>query len=251
MNIKFKDHFSNHAADYSQYRPTYPLELFEYLASISLNQDKAWDCATGNGQSAILLANHFSEVIASDASQQQLDNATQAKGVTYRLAKAEDSGIESNSIDLITVAQAFHWFDQSAFIKEVDRVLKKQGILAIWTYNLTKIQDNIDSISDNLCNKTLDEYWSFDRSKVIDGYKSIELPFDIVDVPDFEMETQWNFSQFIGYLCTWSALKKYEQLNGINPIEKIHDQILEAWGDPEEYLTVKWPLSLRVWQKPK
>ena len=57
--MSFKDRFSGHAAEYALYRPHYPKELFQYLASLAPNRDAAWDCATGNGQAAEMLAEYF------------------------------------------------------------------------------------------------------------------------------------------------------------------------------------------------
>ena len=83
----FKDHFSGHAADYANFRPNYPPELFDYLASISPGRELAWDCATGNGQAAVGLAAHFDEIIATDASAQQIENARPHLRISYRVAE--------------------------------------------------------------------------------------------------------------------------------------------------------------------
>ncbi|MEE9352443.1 MAG: class I SAM-dependent methyltransferase [Thiotrichaceae bacterium] len=248
MSKAFKDYFSGHAQEYSQYRPKYPAELFSYLASISSEHKIAWDCATGNGQSAVFLTDHFAEVIATDASKTQIQNATSKSGITYQVATAENSHIESNSIDLVTVAQAFHWFDQDAFASEVDRVLKKQGILAIWTYNLLSINPELDTVIHHLYENILGDYWAFERGLVESGYKEVQLPFEAIETPEFQMSTEWNLSQLIGYLCTWSAVNKYQQEQGNNPVEAIYDDILKAWGNVDQILSVRWPLSVKVWR---
>src|SRR5438309_10549779 len=82
--MKFKDHFSAHAAEYAKFRPHYPDELFEHLASISPRHELAWDCATGNGQAAVGLARHFEKVIATDASAQQIESVEPDKRISYR-----------------------------------------------------------------------------------------------------------------------------------------------------------------------
>ncbi len=61
--MKFKDHFSGHAANYAKFRPNYPRQLFEYLVSIAPGRGRAWDCATGNGQAAVGLSAFFECVI--------------------------------------------------------------------------------------------------------------------------------------------------------------------------------------------
>ena len=126
----FKDHFSKQAADYATFRPRYPQKLFEYLGSIAPSRRLAWDCGTGNGQAAVGLASTFHRVIATDASEKQIANAQQHERIDYRVASAEDSGIQSEMIDLIMVAQALHWFDLDRFYDEARRVLKRDGVLA-------------------------------------------------------------------------------------------------------------------------
>ena len=170
MKVIFKDYFSEDSKGYDNYRPKYPAELFSFLASISSHHHKAWDCATGTGQSAIGLSDYFSEIIATDASKTQIENANKKKGVSYHVASAENSGIESNSIDLITVAQAFHWFNIDAFSEEANRVLKAEGIIAIWTYNLLSVQKEIDEIISHLYHSVLGVFWPKERKMVENNY---------------------------------------------------------------------------------
>ncbi|NQY26362.1 MAG: class I SAM-dependent methyltransferase [Piscirickettsiaceae bacterium] len=230
------------------FRPTYPKELFSYLASLSKQHQTAWDCGTGTGQSAIALSKYYAMVIATDASETQINGAKKKQGITYHVATAENSDIETCSIDLITVAQAFHWFNIEQFSKEAKRVLKDKGILAIWSYNLLSIQDDIDKEISYLYNTILGEYWPEERKMVEDGYKSVQLPFKEIETPLFTMSANWNLSQLIGYLYTWSATKEYQKNHEVNPVEKVVDKIANIWGKPEEKLSVQWPLNLRLWQ---
>jgi len=172
MTDSFKDHFSDASNDYRLYRPRYPSELFAYLASISPERKQAWDCATGSGQAALELSGYFSKVIATDASSTQIESARcdDKTAVCFRVASAEKSGIEANSVDLITVAQALHWFDIQAFSKEVNRVLKPGGVLAVWTYNLLQIQPEIDAQVNHLYASILNDFW---RSGARNGGKRL------------------------------------------------------------------------------
>ncbi len=249
MTVKFKDYFSEDSTEYSKFRPNYPPELFSYLASVSNQHQTAWDCATGTGQSAVALAEYFSNVIATDASKTQITNAERKRGITYYVATAGDSNIETNSIDLIAVAQAFHWFNSEEFSKEANRVLKDKGIISIWTYNLLSVQEDVDEVINYLYSTVLDEYWPKERKIVEDGYKRVQLPFKEMEAPAFTMTTEWNLFQLIGYLCTWSAVKKYQKVVGVNPVEELHNKIADIWGEPEKVLSVKWPLSVRLWIK--
>ena len=125
----FKDHFSTVAQDYARFRPGYPAALFSTLAGLAPTRDLAWDCATGNGQAAVHLAGHFARVVATDLSQEQLGRAIAAPRIVFRRAGAEESGLDPSSVDLITVAQAVHWFDFDRFDAEARRVLVPRGVL--------------------------------------------------------------------------------------------------------------------------
>jgi len=154
----FKDHFSGHAADYAKFRPNYPPKLFDHLASISPQRELAWDCATGSGQAAVGLAEHFAKVIATDASAQQIESAQPHPSISYRVAPSEASGIDPDSVDLILVAQALHWFDMDRFFTEAKRVSKKGGILAVSTYTHVSSNPEIDAFLSKFYRETTGPY---------------------------------------------------------------------------------------------
>jgi len=246
--MTFKDHFSDNSADYQAYRPRYPDELFTYLASIAPSHDTAWDCATGSGQSALVLSEHFKQVIATDASANQLQHAPQKDGVTYRVEPAERTSFADASVDLITVAQAVHWFDLARFTDEVLRVLKHEGILAIWTYGVLTISPQIDKLVNDLYGPTLNQYWPPERAMIDRGYRDIDFPLQEITTPDFAMQVEWNLSQLVGYLCTWSAVKRYTTAIGTNPVETLYDDLAAAWGDVSRKRVTHWPFTLRAWR---
>jgi len=245
----FKDHFSGHAGDYAAHRPTYPPELFAWLASQAPDCDLAWDCATGNGQAAIALAKHFDQVVASDASREQIGHAADHPRVTYRVEPAECSACDAESISLITVAQAYHWFDHPAFHREAERVLKPGGIMALWTYPLARIEDRVDELVMDLYERQLDGCWPSEREYVDRGYRDFELPWPELEPPDFEITATWTLPALLGYISTWSGFKRFEAERGINPVESMYGAFESAWGDPEKAKTVIWPLNLRVCRK--
>ena len=131
MSFEDKDHFSGHADRYEAFRPTYPDALFLYLSSLCTRHDLGWDCATGNGQAAVALAPYFSAIIATDASQKQIDHARPRANVQYRIAPADGAPLADASVDLVTVAQALHWFSLPRFYAEVLRVAKPDGLIAV------------------------------------------------------------------------------------------------------------------------
>ncbi|MBY0415130.1 MAG: class I SAM-dependent methyltransferase [Bdellovibrionales bacterium] len=246
INENYKDLFSTQSSDYAKFRPMYPKELFDYLASIAEEKNYAWDCGTGNGQAAIELAKSFNHVIATDLSDKQLENAILNPKVIYKKATAEDFS-NPEKMDLITVAQAFHWFKHDEFAKTVSRVAHPGSHLAVWTYAVSNITPEIDKAVTSLYSGTLDGYWENERSHVEDGYSKITLPFSELKTPSFNLTAEWDLDHLIGYLSTWSALNTYIKKNGTNPLEKHYPEIKEAWGSVKTR-TVTWPLSLRLWR---
>jgi len=249
MSAEFKDHFSQQSSSYGQFRPTYPTELFEHLATISPGRQCAWDCATGTGQAAVALADYFEHVIATDASAAQINAVQPHDRIDYQTAPAEKTTITEASIDLITVAQALHWFDIAAFENEVRRVLKPEGILAVWTYNLFAINAAIDDIIQHFYHDTLGPYWPDDRTHVENAYHDISFTLTECNTPNFAIQANWNLQHLLGYLGTWSALKAFRKNNDVDPLPDLEKELLQCWTDPERRLNVSWPLTLRVFKQ--
>ncbi len=242
----FRDYFSNHAGDYAAYRPTYPAALFSYLAQITPDHQLAWDCGTGNGQAAVELAKDFKQVIASDPSAEQIKAATPKTNIMYRVFSAEQTDLTDNSVDLITVAQALHWFDFAKFYAEAKRVLKPNGVIAAWCYSLTRVDPAVDAIIDHFYWNIIPDYWDPRRKLIDEEYKTIPFPFNKIITPVFQMEQNWDLLQFINYINTWSGLKAYIKQKGVNPLEQLFPQLVAAWGTPTTVKTVCWPLHLLV-----
>jgi ubiquinone/menaquinone biosynthesis C-methylase UbiE len=241
----FKDLFSRQSTDYARFRPTYPDALFKYLASIVEGHSLAWDCGTGNGQAAVKLADYFERVTATDPSAKQLSSAEKHPKVEYLVGSAERTTFSNESVDLITVAQAFHWFNQHEFFAETHRVLKPGGALAFWCYGLARISPEVDAVVLRLYKDRLENYWEPERLLVEEGYKNIQIPFKEITPPLFEMRAEWNLEHLVGYLGTWSALQTYIQKNGSNPLEELFPDLRTAWGATKTR-PVTWNLSLRV-----
>lgn len=240
----FKDHFSTQSDGYARYRPTYPTELFEFLSSLTTSHAIAMDCATGNGQVAVSLTEFYSEIIATDASQSQIDAAIRHPRITYRIAMAEHSGLADDSVDLMTAGQAFHWFDEERFFREAQRVLRPDGVLAIWCYELCTVSDQCDVIVDRLYRDIVGDFWPRERAKIQSGYSDVRLPGSVVAVPPINMNLDWGVADMLGYLRTWSACKRYEAQHGSDPVALIEADLQAAWGGAER--RVVWPLEIKV-----
>ena len=242
----FKDHFSGHAADYARFRPAYPDKLFEYLASLAPAQDLAWDCATGSGQAAHALATYFDQVIATDASARQIENALPHPAIDYRVEAAEATSIGSDSLDLITVAQALHWFDFDSYFTECQRVLKDNGIIAIIAYSFLNIEPEIDAVLSDFYHQTIGPYWPEERKYIDEAYASIPFPFQTINPPQFKMSREWSLDELGGYLRTWSATQHYIQERGHDPVPAVIETVAAPWGTAQGKKTVNWPLILKI-----
>lgn len=244
--MTFHDHFSEHAEDYARFRPTYPDSLYAFLADAVTARGLAWDCATGNGQAAVGLAKHFERVIATDASRPQIAQALAHPRVEYRVAEATQSGLADASVDLVTIAQALHWFDTPTFYAEVRRVLTPAGVCAAWGYGLMRIAPAIDAVVDHYYRDVVGPYWPPERVHLDAGYATLGFPFAEIAAPPFAMQATWPLAGLLGYLATWSATKRYVQILGMDPLDRVSGDLTRAWGPADVTHLVTWPLYLRV-----
>ena len=240
--MKFRDHFSKQAQAYSLYRPHYPPELIEYLSTLTGEHELAWDCATGNGQVARVLADYFRCVKASDASVEQIARAVPHSRVEYSVGRAEEPRLAARSVDLITIAQALHWFQRDLFYAQVRRVLKPSGLIAAWCYGLCFVNERIDRVVGRLYEDILGDYWPEGRLLVEHLYASMDFPFPAISAPEFAMRAEWGCTEFMGYLSSWSAAQRYQEQNGADPLTLVQPELEACWG--EEVRTVTWPLGL-------
>ncbi|MEH6764749.1 MAG: class I SAM-dependent methyltransferase [Aequorivita antarctica] len=242
----FKDNFSKQSNAYQKYRPSYPKELFEYLSKISIDHHLAWDCATGNGQSAIGLVDYFEKVYATDPSEQQISNAASHPKITYKIEKAESSSLKNHSVDLITVAQALHWFDFEKFYAEVNRVLKPEGIIAVWTYSLPKISPEIDKIVLHFHDNIVSEFWQRENQFVSEEYKTIPFPFKEIETRSFKFQKKITLEDLKGLLLSWSATQRYKDKNEVNPLLKIENHLQNFWHKPKATKLATWNIFIKV-----
>ena len=244
--MSFHDHFSRNASSYAAFRPRYPAALFAALANAVSRHDAAWDAGTGNGQAAVALADHFSHVVATDASAAQIAAAKPHERVEYRVARAEMSGLATGSIDLVTVAQALHWFDIPTFFAEVRRVVRSNGVVAAWTYGLMTIDPTIDQIIADFENRKVGPYWPGARALVDTGYRTVDFPFEELSFPSFAIEQPMTLDTLTGYVRTWSSVARFVQAHGEDPVAPFIAEIAPWWGDRERTRIVSFPLTVRV-----
>lgn len=245
--MEYIKHFNQQTVNYLRFRPDYPDILYNFLTSLPKDKHCAWDCGTGNGQAALDLSKHFIQVIATDVNQAPLESAPKRQNIHYLCCSAEKAPIADQSIDLITIAQALHWFNFDLFYSEAKRVMKQSAWIAAWCYSLGQFNSNLDKPINKLYRKILgDRYWPAERHYIDDGYRTIPFPFLPIEAPTFFIEKEINFHELIGYLNTWSAVKEYELQNKRNPINLVAEELASFWGEPTTKHRISWPLHLLV-----
>lgn len=246
----FKDHFSGVANRYADFRPHYPGEIFDYLATLVPRTASVWDCAAGNGQATVDLAKRFARVVATDASKEQIASAKPISNVEYRVASAEQSGLPDASVALVTVAQALHWFDFGKFYAEVNRVLVPGGVIAVWAYGVNEVEgEEVNRLVQDFYENVVGPYWPPERKLVEEGYRTIPFPFEEITPPAFRMESRWTLDELVGYFSTWSATNRFIKAKGQNPLESLDKELARVWDERDQKRLVTWPLSLRVGRK--
>lgn len=240
-----KDNFSANADLYAKFRPDYPAELYSFLYSRIPGNKVAWDCGTGNGQVARVLAGHFEKVYATDISGEQIKQAAPSPNIEYSVQRSEQTNFADGSFDLVTVAQAIHWFDFNRFYKEVKRTLKNQGIFAVMGYGLVSAGEDADELIGHFYRTTLGTYWDKERKYIDEDYKTIPFPFEEISAPPLVNEVSWTLDELTGYLRTWSAVAHYIRANNHDPVEPLKLRLEKVWGDVATR-KVRFPILLRV-----
>lgn len=240
------DHFSGVAKAYAEFRPRYPSELFDYLASIVEHRRRVWDCGAGNGQASLDLAERFDAVLATDLSAKQLARAPERPNVLWVASSAESAPIASSSIDLTAVAQALHWFDHEPFYAEVRRVSAPGAAIAAWTYAPPRMDAAVGVALRQFAYGTVGGYWPPERRHVEQEYRTIPFPFERLRTPSFELREEWTLEQVAGYARSWSSTARYVTTHGVDPVLGLEKELRDVWGEPESRRTIVWPLVLFV-----
>ena len=167
--------------------------------------------------------------------------------MTYRVAPAEDPGLEEASVDLVTAGQAVHWFDQKRFFEGVRRVGAPGGAIAVWAYDLFEVPESasVEAVFRSF-HASVEAYWPPERALVARRYADLFFPFEEIPVPPVTMTAAWDLERVLGYLSTWSAVKRCSKEAGRDPVAEFEADFAAAWGDPAASKTIAWPLIIRA-----
>lgn len=239
------DLFSEQAAYYARYRPVYPDELYNFIFEHLGKKKYAWDCGTGSGQVAAYLSDHFKKVYANDISSRQIEHAEQKKNIEYHNVPAENSGFPSGHFNLITVAQAIHWFDFDRFYYEVRRTASENALLAVFGYGRITINLDVDPVIHQFYEDVFSNDFKKIRNYINSKYQAIPFPFPEIPSPSFEINMEWSANELEGFFYSWSAVQKLKTQNMSNPVPEIMQKII---GDltSGNFFEVKFPVFLRL-----
>ena len=245
--MRQRDYFSSCSSQYAVFRPCYPQRLFEWLYSVTSSHERVWDCACGNGQASVDLAGHFQEIYATDLSAEQIAHAPAHPRVRYSVGLAEMSGLPDDCVDLVTVAQALHWFDLNRFYQEARRVARPGAVLAVWCYGVCNIPAaNGNAELQHFYSNIVGPYWTAERALVESGYQTLEFPAPALRPPAFTMQLEWSLEHLLGYVSSWSASARYLKERSEDPVPKLRSALRAPWGDATRKHAVQWPLSVRA-----
>jgi len=241
-----KNWFEQGGAGYERFRPEYPAELANFLASLSPSCGVAVDVGCGNGQLTTQLGPHFDMVIGTDPSVDQIRYAHAAEGVRYVVAAAENMPILDRSTALITAAQAAHWFDRPAFYSEVRRIAVDQALLALIGYGVMQFEPDLDARFRDFYRFEIGPYWPPERRLVDSGYADIEFPFTEVPSPPMEICKEWALDETLGYISTWSAVRAVEEAQRTPILHSFAADLRSIWGEPTRTRPITWPVNMRL-----
>ncbi len=244
--------FTSVAREYANFRPGYPPELFAWLARVVPSRQAVWDCGCGSGQASVALAEHFEVVHATDVAAEQIAAATQHLRVRYTVAPAERCGLPEACVDLVTVAQALHWFDVEAFYAEARRVARAGALIAVWNYPRPELVDaRLDRLFLDFYRDVVGPCWPPERRHIEANYTTLpplpdELAFTELPRPQFELMLDWNLDQVLGYVSSWSATARYREANGSDPVPLLRAALAPAWPGEGVRVVIRMPIGLRV-----
>lgn len=244
-DMAFQDHFSAQAGAYAQHRPSYPSALYAHLQRLVGRQARVWEAACGSGQATVDLSRRFDQVYATEPSASALEHAPTLPGVRYECASAEDCALPAQSVDLIVVAQALHWFDQPAFFAQCERVLRPGGVLAVWCYQDFQPPPAIAAACAEFRGR-IEPYWPAERRLIDIAYADSPWPFGALQAPLFPMTAQWKLSQLLGYLSSYSAVIRCGKATGNDPVRALADQFAAQWGEADRRRRIRWPLHVHL-----
>ena len=188
------DRFTGKSGDYAAARPAYPAALIAWLGQKGIGEGaRVADIGAGTGKFTAQLLDLGAEVWAVEPNADMRAQLTERLGLHPRCrfadTTAEATGLASASVDLVTAAQAFHWFDAAAFAKECSRILVPGGkVCLVWNSRVADAAVNVatEEASRVFC----PTFGGFSNGKgaehaetaafFADGFEKLRFPHDLI-----------------------------------------------------------------------
>ena len=250
MSVERGDHVANWfqagGQNYARFRPEYPPALAAFLAQAAPDTRLAVDVGCGSGQLTAQLGAHFDAVLGLDPSVDQIAHAPVSERVRYAQAAAEHLPVPDRSASLVTAAQAAHWFDLAAFHAEVRRIARPGALLALVSYGVSKLDEELDACFLRFYREGIGRFWPPERQLVDRGYADLDFPFAEFPPPAMAIRKTWSLGELMGYIATWSAVKHAVKEGHGQVVERFSTELAARWGDPETRRPVTWPINMRT-----
>ncbi len=231
---------------YARFRPEYPPQLAHRLAAASPLRGLAVDVGCGSGQFTTTLADVFDEVVGCDPSVDQLANARTRNGVRYVCAAAEALPLRDGCASLVAAAQAAHWFDLPAFYAEARRIAGAGAVVALLGYGAPRLDDCLQARFARFYHDEIGPWWPAERRMVDSGYRDLDFPFTELAPPTLEIRASWTLDEFLGYVSTWSAVRRAREAGRIGIVDDFAVDAATLWGDPAARRPIAWPIHMRL-----
>lgn len=239
--------FDQGGRGYALFRPEYPSALAAALADLAPGRGRALDVGCGTGQLTLQLARHFTDVIGVDPSEEQLRNAPAIDGITWISAPAEKIPLNDASVDLITAAQAAHWFHRPAFYAEARRLAAPGAVIALVSYGVLRLDDDaLNKRFAKFYRNEIGPFWPPERKLVDSGYADIDFPFEELHAPALAIERDWKPKEFLGYVSTWSAVRRAVTVGRQDLLSAFARDLSGLWGGEQRRRQVIWPINMRI-----
>jgi SAM-dependent methyltransferase len=212
--------FDAYAGEYERFRPGYPEELFKAIASrLDLpERPLVVDVGAGTGRASLAMAELGWRVTAVEPGRPMLDvlrgEATNAGLLLATvLADAEETGLDPQSADLVTAAQAFHWFDMDAALVEMARILRPAGGVALfWNVRDAERSPFLADYAELLARHAAagadsGRYEAVGRDETARAFERHAVAFEPPEVIHLHHAVQMTDEQFIGMAFTASYVR--------------------------------------------
>ncbi|KAM9991287.1 hypothetical protein ACTFIZ_004692 [Dictyostelium cf. discoideum] len=232
---KFDDKFGSVSESYKNFRTTYNDELYSIIDSYcDEKRDLAIDIGAGSGQATVKLAKYFKKVIG----KKSIKICRKGRQCEYRLSAAEKIDLPTGSVDLITVATAVHWFNLPVFYEESKRLLRENGSLIIWCYNLFEIKnDESQKIFEN----------PHQTKHIQNGYADIKPTFDNTIRKNITVETLMPIDSLIGMISSLSSYLAYIKEGNKDVLPDFKQSLMDILKITEcnsKVIEVKFPIYI-------